>query len=245
LNLFTRPYVAMANVGQLIRKIAGIATVLRRTKSILNTEPDRFLKRVSGVVHVGANSGQERTLYEQFGLRVIWIEPIPEVFEMLKANLQGHPRQAAFQYLVTDQDDVEYVFHIANNAGASSSIFELNLHKDIWPEVAYDRTITLRSRTLASVLKKERVNLADYDALIMDTQGSELLVLRGAAPILHGFKFIKTEVPDFESYAGCCQLEDIDAFVKGYGFQEISRRKFAERAKGGSYYDIVYEKQNA
>jgi len=226
-----------------IMRMPRIGAVLRLTKSKLRRDPDRFLRRAAGVIHVGANSGQERILYEKYALRVIWIEPIPEVFETLKANLQNHPRQSAFQYLVADQDDAEYAFHVSNNAGASSSILELKLHKDIWPEVSYDRTITLRATTLASLLKRERINVSDYDALIMDTQGSELLVLKGAAPILHTFRFIKTEVPDFESYAGCCQLRDIDLLVKEHGFQEISRHRFAQRAKGGSYYDIVYERK--
>lgn len=150
------------------------------------------------MIHVGANSGQERILYEKYGLRVVWIEPIPEVFETLKARIKRYPRQSAFQGLITDQDDLEYAFHVANNDGESSSILELKLHKDIWPEVSYDRTIILRGTTLISLLTREGIEASDYDALVMDTQGSELLVLKGAAPILHTFNFIKTEVTDFE-----------------------------------------------
>ena len=233
----------MLNQKVTFPKIPTIRGIIRRIKAALRKDPDRFLQHVSGVVHVGANAGQERDLYKDYGLRVVWIEPVPEVFRELLANIQDYPDQAAFQYLVTDKDGAEYAFHISNYAGVSSSILELKLHKDIWPEVAYDRTITLQSTTLASLLKRERINASDYDALIMDTQGTELLVLKGAIPILHAFRFIKTEVPDFESYAGCCQLKDIDAFVKQHGFQEISRHKFAERAEGGSYYDVVYERK--
>ena len=46
-------------------------------------EPDDFLRSCSGVIHVGANSGQERELYAQHGLNVVWIEPIPEVYTAL------------------------------------------------------------------------------------------------------------------------------------------------------------------
>lgn len=195
------------------------------------------------MIHVGASTGQERDLYEKHGLRVIWIEPIPEVFETLRANIEGYTRQSAFQYLVTDQDNAEYMFHISNNNGWSSSILELKLHKDIWPDVSYERTITLQSTTLASLLERESVNARNYAALILDTQGTELLILRGAVGILDAFRFIKTEVPDFESYVGCCRLSDIDLFVKQRGFREFSRSKFAERDAGGSYYDIVYERR--
>ena len=224
-------------------KIPTIQGIIRLIRTAFKKDPYWFLKQVSGVIHVGANVGQERDLYRQHGLRVVSIEPIPEVFVTLQVNIQGYPHQAAFEYLVTDQDDAEYAFHISNNGGASSSILELQLHKDIWPEVHYDKTITLRSVTLPSLLKRERINASNYDALIMDTQGSESLVLKGAVPILGLFRFIKTEVPDFESYTGCCQLDDIRAFLKQHGFQEISRHKFAEHADSGSYYDVVFERK--
>ena len=213
-----------------------------KIRTLLKRDPDRFLRKVSGVIHVGANTGQERDQYAKHGLRVIWIEPIPEVFATLKTNLTDFHQQRALQDRVSDQDDAEYTFHIANNGGASSSILDLKLHSDIWPNVIYEKSITLRSKTLASLLEKECISPGEYDALVMDTQGSELLVLKGAIPVLHNFKYIKTEVPDFESYAGCCQLTDIGSFMAQHGYREHSRRKFAERAKGGSYYDVVYER---
>src|SRR5438046_1455790 len=81
-------------------------------------DTDRFLKEASGVIHVGANVGEERELYDRHGLRVVWIEPISEVFETLTANIAGFPRQRALQYLVTDQDGTEHQFHVASNNGA-------------------------------------------------------------------------------------------------------------------------------
>ncbi len=220
-------------------------TILRSTlRRLFGRNPDRFLKRVPGVIHVGANAGQERDLYDRYGLRVIWIEPIPEVFAQLQNALTRYPKQRALQYLVTDQDGAEYPFHIANNAGASSSIYDFQLHKDVWPEVSFERTVTMQSITLTTLLRQESVNPSDYPALIMDVQGSELLVLKGAVEILSAFAFIKTEVADFESYAGSCQIGDIEQFLNANAFTEFARTKFAERSEGGNYYDIVYRKQS-
>jgi FkbM family methyltransferase len=207
------------------------------------THPDRFLRKISGVVHVGANIGQERGLYDAFGLRVIWIEPVPEIFEALKSNLRDFPDQRAIQCLVTDRDDAEYPFHIANNKGESSSILELKHHRDIWPEVNYTGTVLLKSSTLTSLLKRERVNLSDYQGLVLDTQGAELLVLKGSVPLLSGFMYIKAEVPDFEAYAGCCRLSELDSFMTQHGYVEFARHEFAGRPAGGSYFNIVYRKK--
>lgn len=226
-----------------------VRTLLRRLKKTLIKNPvrrllkDSFLEEISGVVHVGANTGQERELYGAYGLRVIWVEPIPEVFEQLSANIRGFNNQRAFKALVTDVDGKEYEFHIANNGGQSSSIFSLGQHKDIWPDVHYKQSITLKSITLASLFSQKYLDPSNYQALIMDTQGSELLVLRGSLPILGNFQFIKTEVADFESYEGCCQLSDLNEFMIKHGYSEFSRSKFANRAEGGSYFNIVYKKQ--
>jgi FkbM family methyltransferase len=219
-------------------------TLPRPPTHALAENPDGFLNDVSGVVHVGANTGQERELYRSYGLSVIWVEPIPQVFAVLSNNIRGFKDQLAFQALVTDVDDKAYQFHIANNYGASSSILHLKQHRDIWPGVTYVTTISLSSITLASLFKREQVDPGRYQALVMDTQGSELLVLQGSLPILEHFKYIKTEVPDFESYEGCCQLPDINDFVTGHGYKEFSRNKFASRAEGGSYFDIVYRKMS-
>ena len=67
-----------------------------------------------------------------------------------------------------------------------------------------------------------------------------MLVLEGAVPTIRNYKYIKTEVADFEAYTGCCQLSDIEAFMSKHGFVEHIRRAFARRPEGGSCYDIVY-----
>jgi len=207
---------------------------------MLSKHPDRFLRRVSGVIHVGANTGQEREHYDMYDLRVIWIEPIPEVYKTLVANLEGFRDQRAIQSLVTDRDDEEYEFHIANNYGASSSILDLKDHKDMYPDVTFTATVLLRSTTLSSLLQRERIDPSEYQALILDTQGSELLVLKGAAPVLRNFKYIKIEVPDFEAYAGCCQLADINSFMEQHGYREFSRHVIESRPDSGNYYDVTY-----
>jgi len=217
--------------------------ILRRLRRWFGPDPNRFLRSAHGVIHVGANVGQERALYARHGLDVLWIEPIPEVFATLRANVAAFPRQRALQALVTDRDDHEYEFHVANNAGESSSILELKEHRDVWPKVAFTASLKLHSVTLPTLLARDRVDITRYDTLVMDTQGSELLVLKGAESLLPGFAYIKTEVPDFEAYEGCAQLADLAAFLAARDFAELSRSRFASRAAGGHYYDVVYRRR--
>lgn len=225
--------------------ISRIKSIIGPLKYRFGTSPDPFLQGLSGVVHVGANVGQERNLYQSYGLKVLWIEPIPSVFAELQRNIQAYSKQSACQALVTDVDGQSYQFNIANNKGASSSILPFKKHKDIWPEVDYTTTVTMTGVTLDSLFKQQQIKASNYQALIMDTQGTELLVLKGGLTVLKHFQYIKTEVPDFEAYEGCCQLTEMNDFMTAQGYEEFSRTSFASRAEGGSYFDVVYRRRAA
>ena len=182
-------------------------------------------------------------MYARYGLDVLWIEPIPTVFQELLSNISQFPRQRAIQALVTDCDNQTHEFHVANNNGASSSILDLHQHKDVWPDVEYTQTLSLEGATLPSLLQKHEIDPSAFDALVMDTQGSELLVLKGAESLLGHFSFVKAEVADFESYAGCCELSDLDAFMTQQEFEIFSKHAFAHRNDGGTYYDVTYRRR--
>jgi hypothetical protein len=144
--------------------------------------------------------------------------------------------------LVTDKDDCEYQFFISNNGGCSSSLFELKLHRKVWPDVSYSHAIILKGSSLGTILRKGNIDIDDYQALVLDTQGSELLVLQGAGELLNHLKYIKTEAADFESYKGCCQIKDLEVYLYGFGFKEVLRESFRTVPDIGSYYDIVYQR---
>ena len=187
--------------------------------SPVSREEASFLAKVRGVVHVGANSGQERDEYFALGLSVIWVEAIEEVFGQLLTNIKNYQNQGAFCALLSDQDDAEYQFHVANNEGASSSIFQFGQHRDIWPHVDFLSSRPLRSVRLDTLFRREGLSADYYSALVMDVQGAELLVLKGAGRLLSQFRFVKAEAADFESYVGCAKLADLSQYLELLGFK--------------------------
>ncbi|MBU2582670.1 MAG: FkbM family methyltransferase [Alphaproteobacteria bacterium] len=204
-------------------------------------EFDDWFKKCRGIIHVGANEGQERRQYAELGLNVLWIEPIPNVYEKLCKNIEEYPRQRALKALVTDQENKIVTLNISSNAGASSSIYDFALHKDIWPDVTYVDRIEISSTTLPALILEEGVHLPDYDGLLLDTQGSEYLILKGAQTILNRFKYIQVEAADFESYKGAATTAQITDFLKSNGFRPVRKHKFAEHASEGAYYDLLFK----
>jgi hypothetical protein len=129
---------------------------------------------------------------------------------------------------------------VASNAGASSSIFELGAHRELWPEISFTHDISVESTTLTTLIKTQSICLGTNTALVLDTQGSELLVLKGAKGLLHRFRYVKTEVADFDSYLGGCKLSELLPFMKQHGFQEVRRDAFKSSPGVGTYYDLLF-----
>ena len=206
-----------------------------------------FIKDSKGVIHVGANIGQARDIYASHNLPVVWIEALGDPFRQLADNIAAYPKQRALQYLITDEDDREHVFHVANNGGQSSSVFEFGEHTKIWPEIEYVSHGKALGTTLKTALQRHAVNMADYDTLILDVQGAELLVLKGAGDLLDKFKFIRAEACDFELYKGGCQLKDLDEYLIPRGFERVMlwHYKRSPQPEVERIYEALYQKKAA
>lgn len=164
---------------------------------------------------------------------------------LLSQNIRRLSRQRAFQRLLSDADGREYDFHVASNRGASSSLLEPAAHQEMFPGVRFTEVIKIASTTLDRLVVAEKLDLARYQALVMDTQGAELMVLKGAEETLRSLRFIKAEGCDFESYAGCCTVDQIAAYLATQGFREHSRRPFKTKPGLGTYFDVLYVRDGA
>jgi FkbM family methyltransferase len=203
-------------------------------------QTNAFLLNVRGVVHIGAHAGQERDLYGSRRLPVVWVEALPDVYRHLCDRVAWYPDQRAFNYLLTDEDGKEYDFGVANNGGQSSSIFAFADHRKIWPHVHYTHSLKLQSATFKAMVEREAIDLRGHDALVMDVQGTELLVLRGMGDLLDSFNYIRSEAADFEIYKDCCQLKDLDDYLVPRGFRRVRTWRAAGRQDVGYAYEVLY-----
>ncbi len=206
---------------------------------------DSYLSEVGALIHVGANEGQERQIYASHNLKVLWIEALPEVYSILRANLSDVPGQDCIQALLTDHSGQRHTFHVSNNSAASSSIYDLGLHRDIWPDVTFSRDVELVSSTLDEVVVTANFQFASSSALVMDTQGSELLVLKGGSRVLKSFQYIKTEAADFESYVGGTTVSELNDYLTAHGFMLVAQEPFAEHPSGGRYFELLFKRRKS
>jgi FkbM family methyltransferase len=230
------------------RKIAkkAIVPIRQITRYVQSRMADRtsHLRFCKGIIHVGANAGQERAHYARLGLNVLWVEPIPHVFAALESNLRGYPKQQALEALVTDQDGINVELQISSNGGKSSSILALAEHKEVWPDIDFKSALSLFGVTLPSLIKRNNIDASKYDALLLDTQGAELLILRGASAMLSQFKYIQAEAANFEAYENCPRVPDIVAFVEGHGFKVDPASMAGWDGDKRGHWDLVFERHS-
>jgi FkbM family methyltransferase len=200
---------------------------------------DHFLLDCRRIVHIGANDGTEAFYYDSLGLEVIWIEPIPEIYDKLMINISRYKKQSAIKALLSDTAGKDVILNVSNNNGQSSSIFEFGDHKAAWPEVDYVSKIYCESTTLDLLAD----NIGPVEAIIVDVQGAELLVFQGGVGVLKDVKYVKSEAANFNCYSGGCTDRDIIDFLEALNFEVISRSTFMINEDIGECFDVTFQKR--
>lgn len=171
----------------------------------------------TGVLHVGANVGEEAPVYDELGITdVIWIEANPEIFVKLEDNIKKYPRHVALNYCVSDVEE-DSQLHISNNGSQSSSILPLGTHLLVHPDVHYIKDIPVKLYRLDTILKGSWIQ--HFNFLNIDIQGAELKALKGMGALLDQFKWVYLEVNWKELYVGCALFSEVEAFMKEKGFK--------------------------
>lgn len=171
----------------------------------------------SGVLHVGANTGQEAEFYYENGVKeVIWVEAHGPTFEKLKDNVRIFPGTVCIQACVSDRYSETY-FNIANNESQSSSLLELGHHKIIHPEVEFIDSIPVKTFRLDDLLKDFKIEGEWF--LNVDIQGMDLFAMKGLGSMINRFKWVYSEVNKNEVYQGCSLIDEMDEYLNQYGFK--------------------------
>lgn len=185
-----------------------------------DTLQKRYRVNPKGVLHVGANVGEEAEAYDKAGItKVIWIEANPEIFEKLLVNCEKYPNHYFINACVSDKEE-EVNFHIANNNGQSSSFLELGTHAKNHPDVRYVKDIQVTTKRIDSL----DLDLTDVDYLSMDIQGAELLALKGMGDLLKQFKWLYLEVNKEQVYKGNGTVREVYDYAKKFGFVPVAEK---------------------
>lgn len=198
---------------------------------------------VRGIVHIGANSGQELEAYLSKGVQsIVFIEPLKPAFEKLLRHVAKNPAFRpgirCINELVTDTTGRRVTFHITDNDGESSSILPMKEHLNAHPDVKVVNSVPMEGWAYQDLADLHFID-PDLNFLNIDVQGAELMVLQGMGDKLKNFDYAYIEVNEKELYTGCAMLPDIDQFMTQAGFE----RKDMQMTSFG-WGDALYVRKN-
>lgn len=176
---------------------------------------ENLLFKYPNIIHIGANTGQAANWYNANKIEVIWIEPEPKNFKALKSNISNYKGQEAIQALIGSENRDNVPFYIANNSGMSSSIFSFGAGMD-HKGLRMTDLISLQMFRLDTLFKTR--DISNHNYWVVDVQGSEYEVLKGAGKLLNDVKVIEIEVSTRDEYAGGAKYKEVKEILNSFGF---------------------------
>jgi FkbM family methyltransferase len=167
------------------------------------------------VIDVGANLGQFNLFCRHYlgAERVISIEPVPSSYRLLAENA-GEPSDC-LNSLVTENER-ETTFYVARDSQLSSTVRD--------DTACCHEAITLHGTSLDRLL--EGMGLDRIDLLKIDTEGSELEVLRSAEKTLEKTSAVLVEMSIFRKSTG--SIFAVGSFLESRGFR-LSELVFGDK----------------
>ena len=186
-----------------------------------NTLKQKHDLDIKGVIHIGGHHGQEFKTYEENNIKnVMFFEPVPNTFEVLKKNI-GDKAILHNLALGNENKKIEMFIETANQ-GQSSSILEPKVHLTEHPEVTFPEKETITVKRFDNFVRSNNIDVLGYNMLNVDVQGYELEVFKGFGDYLNQIDIIIAEVNRDEVYKGCAMIGDIDAYLSQYNLRQAS-----------------------
>lgn len=191
----------------------------------------KYDMKISGVLHIGAHHGQEYREYMKNNIEnVIFFEPVRDTFNILQNNIKD-PRVLLVNKALGSENKKILMNIEKNNGGMSSSILNPKIHLEMYPHIQFIEKEEVEMITLDSYMNEitEKFNF-----LNIDVQGYEMEVLKGSERTLTNIDYIMTEVNLQEMYENCVLLNDLDSFLKQFGF--VRKEMWNNPAWGDALY---------
>ena len=198
---------------------------------------NKYSIKTSGVIHVGAHYGKETDTYQNSRInKILYFEPLKDNFEKLKERVSQFDN-IVLENLALGNFKGKIKMHVEEaNSGQSSSILKPKGHLYQYPHIKFNKEEEVEITTLNDY--SEENNLDDYNIIVIDVQGYELEVFKGASNILKNIDMIVSEVNRAELYENVTIVTDLDSYLQTFGFKRVFTNW-----EGYTWGDAVYIKE--
>lgn len=163
------------------------------------------IRQKNWLIHAGAGLAEEARTYHAYNFKkVIWIEADITLKTKIAHQIENYPNQSLVSCALWDVEGESLDLNIASNIG-SSSLLNPEEHLSTFPNIYFDRKQSIKTSTLDSLA----LPVPSGSTLIMDLQGAEARVLKGASKLLQNVDYIYSEFSLVELYKYGTFLEDL------------------------------------
>ncbi len=182
------------------------------------------------IIHVGADKGQDRAEYIKLGCKeIIWCEADPRNVAYLQDSF---PEDTIISGAIWSEDLEVLNFYQFNESAQNSAVAPISPNEENSFGV-----ISVKAHKIDTVLAAKQITKRSL--LVIDVQGAELEVLKGAQKVLRNTAFVVIEIAlKSQGYAKTPSQESINLVLGAHGFKpSISRISHDE-----SYKDQLFLK---
>jgi len=179
------------------------------------------------IIEAGAYDGRETLRIAKLWphASIHTFEPVPELFEKLKANTAHLPHVHCYQMALSDATGTA-TLHISENptkpgrASQANSLLKPDKRLELSPLI-FPHTIQVPTITIDDWAAQHTIDHVDF--LKLDVQGYELNIIKSSPRILQSVKVILTEVEFVQAYQGQYLYADVKSWLESHGCTMIGK----------------------
>ncbi len=180
----------------------------------------KYQMKFDNVTAVGAHWGEEYEDYILAGAKhITMIEPCAKAFDVLRSKFGNNDNVRLYNCACGDTRGFATMYTGDNtiNHGQSNSLLAPALHLQLHKEVEFPDVEEVSIAFLDDMLEEGK----EPKLLVMDCQGYEGHVIRGAAETLKTVQYIYTEVNKKEVYRGNTHIDELKELLPDFEIVEI------------------------
>ncbi len=198
------------------------------------------------IAHIGAHLGEEAGYYEELGAEVVvWVEANPDMFERLRDKFTsrppgGHTEHVLVNALIADVGGEQRDLYLAGQDGEASSLMrQTDKLKQKMPWVAETgKIVRAPTYTIDTVMQEAGIPVGALDTLILDTQGAELICLKGLDAYSDGIRYLLSEGTTSAYFDGGVLFGELRQTLEARGFLYVPMG--INTAGKGVHYDFMF-----
>ena len=194
---------------------------------------ERLYVHIKGIIHVGMWDFVEYGCYTKLvGNNVIGIEANPQVYKDMAKPVADKWGFKCFNEFLSDKDKEVRDFYFA---GEGSSLYKGQ------PQWNKNVSIKVQTKTLATVIEENEIDMNGYDFLNIDAEGAEFDVLKGFEKYLDYINVIDLETSyDDRHRSGA----DHNTIVQWLGERGFELKEMSSSYQSQNWGDSVFARVN-